>query len=266
MPWRVAAAALVGYGLFTGGLFMGQRHLMYHPGSDRPDLALAAVDGFREVTLTTADGLELVSWYLPAQAGRQTLIVTHGNAGHIGHRAGKLAAFADAGYGMLLIGYRGFGGNPGKPHEDGLYLDAEAGFAFLETQGIAPDRVIAYGESLGTAVAVEMAARRPLAAVILEAPFTSIANVAASHYWYVPMAHLLVLDKFDAGKRIGEVSAPILMLHGARDTIVPTRMGRELFEVANQPKQFWLAPDADHGDLYDHGAAETALEFLDTHL
>jgi hypothetical protein len=266
MPWRVAAAALVGYGLFTGGLFMGQRHLMYHPGSDRPDLALAAVDGFQEVILTTADGLDLVSWYRPAEDGRQTIVVTHGNAGHIGHRAGKLAAFTDAGYGMLLIGYRGFGGNPGKPNEDGLYLDAEAGFAFLETQGVTPDQVIAYGESLGTAVAVEMAARYPLAAVILEAPFISIANVAASHYWYVPMAQLLVLDKFDAGKRIGDVSAPILMLHGARDSIVPTRMGQELFEVANQPKQFWLAPEADHGDLYDHGAAETALEFLDEHL
>jgi fermentation-respiration switch protein FrsA (DUF1100 family) len=111
-----------------------------------------------------------------------------------------------------------------------------------------------------------MAARRPLAAVILEAPFISIANVAASHYWYVPMAHVMVLDKFDAGKRIGEVSAPILMLHGARDTIVPARMGQELFAVANQPKQFWLAPDADHSDLYEHGAAETALEFLDEHL
>ena len=266
MPWRLAAAALAGYGLFVGGLFVGQRHLMYHPGSELPDLALAAIQGLQEVTLTTDDGLQLLAWYLPAQGARQTFLVTHGNAGHIGHRTGKLAAFAAAGYGLLLVEYRGFGGNPGKPNEDGFYLDAEAGFDFLAAQGVMADRVIAYGESLGTAVAVEMAVRKPLAASILEAPFTSIAEVAAGHYWYVPMANWMVLDRFDAGGRIGQITAPILMLHGAQDTIVPTRLGQKLFEAANHPKQFWLAPGANHSDLYDHGAADTALKFLDQHL
>ncbi len=266
MPWRIAAAALAGYGLFAGGLFMAQRHLMYHPGSDLPNLAQAAIPGYQEVFLTTEDGLELLAWYMPARDGLHTLVVTHGNAGHIGHRTGKLAAFADAGYGLLLVEYRGFGGNPGKPHEDGLYLDAEAGLIFLEGEGVKPDQIIAYGESLGTAVAIETAARRTLAAVILEAPFTSIAEVAAGHYWYVPMARWMVLDRFDAVRRIGEITAPILMLHGAEDNVVPTRSGQELFEVANHPKQFWLAPMANHNDLYEHGAAETALKFLDEHL
>ncbi len=266
IPWRIAAAALAGYGLFVGGMFMAQRHLMYHPGSDLPDLAQAAIPGFQEVFLTTEDGLELLAWYLPAKDGHQTLIVTHGNAGHIGHRTGKLAGFAEAGYGLLLVEYRGFGGNPGKPNEDGLYLDAEAGFDFLKNEGVTPDQIIAYGESLGTDVAVELAARHPLAAVILEAPFTSIAEVAAGHYWYVPMARWMVLDRFDAASRIGEISAPVLMLHGTRDNVVPTRSGQALFDQANESKEFWLAPNADHNDLYEHGAAEVALDFLNEHL
>jgi len=266
MPWRIAAAALAGYGVFVGGLYVAQRHLMYHPGGDLPVLAQSAIAGFEQVRLSTEDGLELLAWYLPAEGGRATLIVTHGNAGHIGHRTPKLAAYADAGYGLLLVEYRGYGGNPGKPDEDGLYLDAEAGFAFLESRGVLPERIVAYGESLGTAVAVEMAARYPVAAVILESPFTSIADVAASHYWYVPMARWLVLDGFHAERRIERIDAPILMLHGARDSIVPTRMGENLFAAANDPKQFWLAPEADHNDLYDHGAADVALKFLDEHL
>jgi len=260
-----AATALTGYGAFVGGLYLAQRHLMYHPGKDVPDLAKSAISGFEEVRLSTEDGLELLAWYLPARGDRATLAVTHGNAGHIGHRTPKLAAYADQGYGLLLVEYRGFGGNPGKPHEAGLYLDAEAGFRFLAAEGVSPERVIAYGESLGTAVAVEMAARRTVAAVILESPFTSIADVAASHYWYVPMTRWMVLDGYHAERRIDTVSSPVLMLHGAKDAIVPTRMGEELFAVANDPKQFWLAPEADHNDLYDHGAGEVALRFLAKH-
>ena len=266
MPWRIAAAALAGYGLFVGGIFLAQRHIMYHPGSDVPDLTQAAIPGYQEVFLTTVDGLELLAWYLPAQDGFQTMIVTHGNAGHIGHRTGKLAAYAQAGYGMLLVEYRGFGGNPGKPDEDGLYRDAEAGLAFLNAEGVSDEQVVAYGESLGTAVAVELAARHPLAAVILEAPFTSIAEVAAGHYWYVPMARWMVLDRFDAAGRIGRITAPVLMLHGTRDNVVPTRSGQALFDHANEPKEFWLAPDANHNDLYEHGAAQVALSFLAEHL
>ena len=266
MPWRLAAAAVAGYGIFVGGMFVAQRHMMYHPGDDLPDLTLSQIAGFEEVVLTTDDGLDLMAWYLPASDGHQTFVVTHGNAGHIGHRTGKLAELAEAGYGLLLVEYRGFGGNPGKPTEEGLYLDADAGFTYLAERGVAPEEVIAYGESLGTAVAVEMAVRHPVAAVVLEAPFTSIADVAATHYWYVPMARWLVLDRYDSEDRIGRIDAPLLILHGDDDGVVPAKLGRELFDAAAEPKTYWQAPNGNHNDLYDHGAAMAVIDFLGTHV
>ncbi|MEM7122139.1 MAG: alpha/beta hydrolase [Pseudomonadota bacterium] len=266
MPWRIAAAAIAGYGLFVGGMFLAQRHFLYNPGSDLPDITQSQIADIEAVTLTTEDGLELLAWYKPAEDGKQTFVVTHGNAGHIGHRTGKLAVFAEAGYGMLLVEYRGFGGNPGKPTEEGLYRDAEAGFAFLAERGIGAEQVIAYGESLGTAVAVQMAARHPVAAVVLEAPFSSIGDVAATHYWYVPMARWMVLDRFASDQHVERVEAPLLILHGGDDGVVPTRLGRKLFDAADEPKVHWLAPDADHNDLYDHGAGDVVLDFLKTHV
>ncbi len=266
MPWRIAAAALAGYGIFVGGMFLVQRHLMYHPGDDLPDLALSQIAGIEAVTLTTDDGLALLAWYAPARDGKKTFVVTHGNAGHIGHRTGKLAELAEAGYGLLLVEYRGFGGNPGKPNEAGLYRDADAGFAFLAERGVAAEDVVAYGESLGTAVAVEMAVRHPVAAVVLEAPFTSIAEVAATHYWYIPMARWLVLDRFDSESRIARIDAPLLILHGDDDGVVPAKLGRELFDAAAEPKTYWQAPAGNHNDLYEHGAAMAVIDFLKTNV
>ena len=266
MPWRVAAAALAGYGLFTAGLFATQRSLIYQTGREAPDLERAAVDGFREVTVATQDGLELVSWYRPAAPGMATLVVTHGNAGHIGHRTTKLAPFAAAGYGLFLVGYRGYGSNPGRPTEQGLYADARAALAWLAANGVPAGELVLYGESLGTGIAVQIAGEAPVAAVVLEAPYTSIADVAAGHYWYIPFAAMMVLDRFDARAAIAAVEAPVLMLHGARDSIIPLRLAEQLHDAAGEPKALWVAPRAGHNDLYEHGAGPVVLEFLATHL
>jgi fermentation-respiration switch protein FrsA (DUF1100 family) len=266
MPWRIAEATLTSYGQIANGLFAFQRSLLYQVGSDVPDLARAAVEGFRAVTVTTPDGLELTSWFRAAAPGMATLLVSHGNAGHIGHRVAKLAAFAEAGYGLFMVGYRGFGGNPGTPDEQGLYTDARAGLAWLERHGVPAEQVVAYGESLGTAVAVEVAGAAPVAAVVLESPYTSLADVAASHYWYMPFAGSLVPDRFEARKVIGKVEAPVLMLHGKRDTIIPVRQAEELFEAANEPRELAIIPQAGHMDLYDHGAAGIVKAFLGDHL
>jgi hypothetical protein len=190
------------------------------------------------------------------------ILVAHGNAGHIGHRSAKFAPLALAGYGLFLLEYRGFGGNPGSPTEEGLNEDGRAAFAWLEGHGIASQRIVLYGESLGTGVAVRLADEHDTAALVLEAPFTSIGAVAARHYWYVPFASHLVLDRFDAASRIARIDEPVLMVAGGRDDVVPPELSRALYEQASEPKELWIAPEAGHNDLYEHGAAEAVAGFL----
>jgi fermentation-respiration switch protein FrsA (DUF1100 family) len=254
-------SALAAYGVLVGGLYVFQRHLLYFPGVGRPELGDLASLGVCEITLQTADGLSLLSWYLPPQNGHPVIAYFHGNGGHIGYRAERLQWFARNGYGVLMVEYRGYGGNPGTPSESGLVADGVAALDFLGAEGIAPNRLVIYGESLGSGVAVPLAARRQVASVILEAPFTSVAEVAQYHYSFMPAA-ALVRDRFDSLARIGEVKAPILVLHGERDRVVPLRFGRALFDAAPEPKELWLSRDAGHEDLVSYGAFEAVLDFL----
>lgn len=255
-------SALTVYGVLVGGLYLFQRQLLYVPDRARPDLGNLAELGVREVKVTTADGLSLLSWYLPPRDGRPVVAYFHGNGGHIGYRAERLRGFARAGYGALMLEYRGYGGNPGTPTETGLYTDAAAALDFLVQEGFTPNRLVLYGESLGSGVAVALAVRREIAGLVLEAPFTSVAEAAQYHYPFVP-ASALVRDRFDSLSSIGMVKAPILVLHGERDGIVPVRFGRALFDAAPEPKQFWHAPEAGHGDLLRSGAFEAVVAFLE---
>ena len=258
---RYLTAAVVGYALLTGGLFLGQRRLLYFPDRTPPNLPLAGLDGMETAELATDDGLSLLAWYAPARnTDRATLVYFHGNAGHIGHRAGRVRPYLDAGHGVLLVSWRGYGGNDGSPTEEGLYRDGRAAFAFLDRAGVAPETTVVYGESLGSGVAVQMARERRVGGVVLESPYTSIPAVAAHHYWYVPAAWL-VRDRFDSLSKIGEIGAPLLVLHGELDRVVPVEFGRELFAAAREPKTWRGFPRAGH-DLYDLGAAEAVLAFL----
>jgi uncharacterized protein len=258
----VLGSALVFYGVVVGGLYIFQRNLLYLPNGARPGLGEAASLGVREVKLATADGLSLLSWYLSPRDCRPVIVYFHGNGGHIGYRRDRLLAFAQSGYGVLMVEYRGYGGNPGTPSENGLFTDALAALDFLVRTGIETDRLVLYGESLGSGVAVRLAAQHQVAALILEAPFTSIADVAQFHYPFVP-ASVLVRDRFDSFSRIGAVRAPILFLHGTRDRVVPLRYGRALFDAAPQPKQFWLAREGGHEDLARFGALDAVRNFID---
>jgi uncharacterized protein len=257
--------ALGAYATMVGGLFLFQRQLLYFPDRTRPELAGLASIGVREVKLSTDDGLSLLSWYLPARAGRPVITYFHGNGGHIGYRAERLLRFAHEGYGVLMVEYRGYGSNPGTPTETGFYADGRAALAFLQHEGITPNRLVLYGESLGSGVAVALAAEHQVAAVILEAPPTSVAEVAQCHYPFVP-ASRMVLDRFDLVTRIGGVRAPILVLHGERDRVVPIRYGRALFDAAPEPKESWFAPEAGHEDLARYGALDVAVAFIDRRL
>lgn len=250
-----------GYATVVLGLFLGQRLLIYQPDRTAPDLAAAGLGGLAAVTLATADGLRLNAWYLAPAPGRPVLAYFHGNGGNIGDRARRLRRFAAAGLGVLMPDYRGYGGNPGRPSEDGLYQDARAALDFLSARAIPAGRVVLWGESLGSGVAVRMAAERAVAAVVLEAPYTSLADLARRSYPWIPTG-LLLADRFPSRERIGRVTAPLLVLHGERDAIIPVAQGRALLAAAAGPREGWFSPEAGHNDLEAHGGVEVALAFI----
>jgi uncharacterized protein len=254
--------ALAAYGGIVGGLYLFQRQLLYRPGETRPGLGDLALLGVREVVLTTQDGLSLLSWYLPPGDGRPVIVYFHGNGGHIGYRAERLRRLAREGYGVLLVEYRGYAGNPGSPCEAGLYADAEAALDFLAGERIPASALVLWGESLGSGVAVHLAARKAVAGVILEAPFISVVAAAQHHYRFLP-AFMLVRDRFDSLSCIGRIRAPLLVLHGERDMIVPVRHGRALLAAAPEPKEGWFAPWAGHENLAQFGALDAAISFIE---
>jgi fermentation-respiration switch protein FrsA (DUF1100 family) len=257
--------AVVAYAALVGGLYLFQRQLLYLPDLTRPELLGLEKLGVREVTLSTEDGLSLLSWYLPPRPSRPVIAYFHGNGGHIGYRAERLLRFAREGYGVLMAEYRGYGGNPGTPSETGFYADGRAALTFLDRERVAANRLVLYGESLGSGVAVKLAAEQQVTAVILEAPPTSVAEVAQSHFPFVPAARMVV-DRFDSLSRIGKVKAPILVLHGERDRVVPVRYGRALLAAAPEPKEGWFAPEAGHEDLARYGSLDVVVAFIDRRL
>ena len=177
------------------------------------------------------------------------------------HRASKVQPYLDAGYGVFLVGYRGYGANPGKVTEKGLYDDAVAALSYLKSKGITQGNIILYGESLGTGIAVHLAEERTPAALVLEAPFSSIADVAQARMPLLPVKYLL-LDRFESTSKIVSVTAPTLIVHGAHDGTIPLRFGQKLFAVAREPKTMHVYAEAGHNDLYEHGMATLVIDFL----
>ncbi len=262
MLYGVVVIALAAYGVLVGVLYIFQRNLLYFPSGGRPEPGALAELGVREVAVATGDGLSLLAWYAPPRGDRPVIAYFHGNGGHIGYRSQRLRGFSQDGYGVLMVEYRGYGGNPGVPSEDGLCADGAAALDFLRREKIPPARLVLYGELLGSGVAVALAAQHDVAGLILEAPFTSVAQVAQHHYSFVP-ASALVRDRFDSLSKIGKVKAPILILHGERDRVVPVRFGRALFDAAPEPKEIWLSRDAGHEDLVRFGAFDAVLRFIE---
>lgn len=264
---QVVIAAVVFYVMLVVLMYVFQRSFQFYPESRLPGRVESGVASMDEVRFTTIDGLELFAWAQPPSVdGKPWVVIFHGNAGTIAGRAHKARLFLDAGYGVMLVEYRGFGGNPGRPTQAGLFADARAALAHLAEQGIAGKQVVLYGESLGTGVAVAMAheaarAGNPVAAVLLEAPFSSAADVAAGYYPFLP-ARLLLKDKFDSLSMVQDIAAPLFIAHGDRDLTVPQPLGRKLFAKAVEPKQALWLEGAGHNDLYEHGLGAAALAFL----
>lgn len=256
------ATGAAGYALAVGFIFFTQDKLMYHPDPTLRGRAEAGVEDMAEVTLRTADGLQLVSWYKPpaAESG-VTIVYFHGNGGNISWAGWKARPLLDAGHGVLLVEYRGYGGNPGTPSEEGFYADGRAALDFLAARRVPAARIVLYGESLGTGVAVQMAFERRVGAVVLESPFTSAVDLGAEIYPFLPV-RLLARDRFDSVSKIAAIGAPLLLLHGEADGVIPVRFGRALLAAARRPKEGVFVPGAGHSDLFRHGGVGIVLDFL----
>jgi fermentation-respiration switch protein FrsA (DUF1100 family) len=257
--WILTLAA-GGYGALGTLMYFGQRALLYFPEQGRTDPAAAGFAGAEEVVLATSDGERVIVWHRPPQAGKPVVLYFHGNAGSLRTRAARFSALTSDGTGLVALSYRGFGGSTGNPTEDGLICDATAAYRFAaERYGV--NRIVFWGESLGTGIAVAMAAEHPVAGVILESPFTSTVDVAAAIYWFMPV-RLLMKDQFHSDERIARITAPVLILHGERDATVPIAYGEELFGMITAPKQFVRFPDGAHNNLDAFGALEAVRAFL----
>lgn len=222
-------------------LFFYQRHLIYHPET----IAVSPTPPFADIPLRTADGTAITGWHAPPADSAPTVLFLHGNAGHLGQRHRKHALYLGAGYGVFALSYRGFGPSAGSPTEQGLYHDARAAIAYLEAQGVPPGQLILHGESLGAAVAIQMATEITPRALVLEVPFATLEAASRVHYPWVPVS-LLLQDRYESLTKIPRIAAPMLILHGEKDTLVPQEQSLLLRQAAHAPVTRITFPQEGH--------------------
>jgi fermentation-respiration switch protein FrsA (DUF1100 family) len=259
LKWLLIAAVL-GYGGLLALMYVFQRSLLYFPNPGRISPAAAGLPQASEVTFRSDDGETLLAWYVAPREGKKLVLYFQGNADGLNARAERFTWLTADGTGLLALCYRGFGGSSGTPTEDGLIRDARAAYDFAAARYPA-DRIVLFGESLGTAVAVALGAERPAAGIILDAPFTSAADVGAAAYPFAPV-RWLAKDPWHSDQRIGRIKAPLLVLHGEQDRIVPIRFSERLFALANEPKRMVRFPQGGHVNLDGFGAPKAIKEFL----
>ena len=258
VKWLFIVAA-AGYLVLGALMFFTQRALMYFPERVRTSPAAAGLPQAQEITLNTMDGEEIIAWHVPPRGDKPVVIYFHGNGGALRLRADRFAHLVADGIGLLAVSYRGYGGSTGSPTEAGLIEDARAAYAFAADRY--PGRIPVWGESLGSGVAIALAAEKPVTHVILDAPFTSAVDIAAAIYWFMPV-RLLMRDTFRSDLRIAQVKAPVLILHGDADVVVPITNGERLYATIAGKKQIVRFAGGEHVDLDRHGAMDVALQFL----
>lgn len=245
---RLLVVAIVLYTLLLLGLGVFQRDLLYHPQPSDVAPAQVGLADTQNLFLTHGDA-RVQYWFRPPKAGQRMLVYFHGNAGHLGTRASCLKAFAANGFGFAILSYRGYGQSEGSPTEQNIYVDAHALMrALQETHGIAMQRVTLFGESLGTGVAAEIAQHYEVGALVLQSPYTSITARAGELYPYVPVSWLLQ-DQYDTLSKLANIHAPLLILHGQRDEVIPVAHGQALYAAAGEPKALRLLADVHHSDF-----------------
>jgi fermentation-respiration switch protein FrsA (DUF1100 family) len=249
-----------GYVVLVCVLYLAQRTMLYHPIATHVQPAEASLAEAQEVVLDTSDGEKVIAWHVPPRDDMPVVIYFHGNAEIVAWRVERHRALIANGTGLIALSYRGYAGSSGTPTEEGLHRDADAAYAFAVAH-YAPERIVLWGHSLGTGVAVRLAAEKPVGKVILEAPYTSTVDVAAGSFPFVPVRWLM-LDQFHSDERIGAIKASLLIMHGARDDVIPIRFGERLFALAPEPKRFIRYEQGGHVDLDDFGAGAAARAFI----
>lgn len=261
-PARFFAIISACYLSFIALYYVEQRSYLFYTSELRTPPQSVGLRNVGEMELTTPDGQHLIAWYAPPAKGEPTVFYLHGNAGALVHRANRVRLYREQGYGVFMLAYRGFSGSTGRPTETNIVADALMAYDLLAGFTPLESKIVVYGESLGTGVAVQVAAKRRPAGVVLESPFSSAVDVGTHLYPYLPV-HWLLKDRFESISYIQEVKAPLLVLHGESDSIVPPELGRKLFNAAPGPKLAYFIEGATHYTLYDHGAFENVKTFLD---
>ena len=243
--YLAVSSVVLAYFIIILFVYFYQRNLLYHP-SENNYLNDKITFNYEEIFIETDKKIKLKSWFIKKDLDKfKTILIFHGNAGNLFNRVYKLNELNKLDVNILLISWRGFSGNKGKPTEKNLYRDADESVKWLNNQGVISKNIILYGESLGTGVATELGTSNAFGGIILESPFTSIANAAKIYYPYLPV-NIILKDRYDSIGKIKNINTPIFIMHGKMDNIVPQQMGLELFEKANNPKYSYFPEDDDH--------------------
>lgn len=265
MSWvlKLAAGLVAVYLLLVLAGYMMQRRFIYYPNPERVSPAQAGLAGVEERLLTMPDGARVIAWYAKAKPGNPTLLYFHGNGGSVAGRGNRIRAYTAMGWGVYMMSYRGYGGSGGSPSEQANVADARIAYGALVLEGVDPSQLILYGESLGTAVAARIATERKAAGLVLEAPYTSIVDVAQERFPLLP-ANWYLVDRYETNRVLPQVHMPVLFMHGRLDGVIPFAMGQRLFAYANPPKEFVAFPNAGHSNLYAPGidAQNTVAEWF----
>ena len=256
------SSLIIAYLVMIIFIYFYQRNLLYHPSENNYQNDKVKFN-YDEIYIKVDEEIQLKSWIIKKDFMKfKTLVVFHGNAGHLSNRIYKLNELYKLDINILLISWRGFSGNKGSPTENNLYKDAKAAIKWLNEEGVSNNQIILYGESLGSGVAVEVGKENNFNSIILESPFTSIENSAKIYYPYLPVRFILK-DRYDSISKIKMINIPILIMHGEKDDVVPFSMGKELFEKANSPKQSYFTPDDDHMMEFNSSLLKNIKDFIE---
>ena len=260
--WRAIIGMLaivpVVYAFPASYLYVFQRSFVFKPGGELAAPADKGLAGVEVRSFEMTDGVRLTGWYAPVAAGKPSVLYFHGNAGNLSGRSERFQTILASGFGLLAVSYRGYPGSEGSPGERHLIADGLALYDWLAGQS---DQIVVHGESLGTGVAVAVAARRDSRALVLEAPYTAAVDIAAEQYPWMPVGFLMI-DQFRSRERIRRVSEPVLIVHGTDDRVIPVGHGRRIFALAGEPKTLAIVDGAGHDDLWPRGLWQRVLRLL----
>lgn len=261
----VLGLVIVAYLIGMVAIYLMQGSLLYAPAVERVLPADVGASNIEEVTLSTPAGEKLYSWHAQADADQPTILVFHGSADDISRRLDEsIRPFLAHGYGVFILGYPGYGGSDGTPSEEAFIEAALLSYNYLRDSGLEADDIVLYGESLGSAVAVQVAAQEDAKALVLEVPMSSISEIGQILFPYFPMG-LIIKDSFRSTDYIADANMPLLIVHGTEDEVIPMSSAQKLFDMANEPKTFHTIEGGTHNNLLDHGLIDIAHSFIEEH-